>query len=367
MDNNSYRNLQPKLKIGHNCYYMNISGILEYKNALPLALTYTYIDFIYDLKNFLSFKQDDPPEKYISKQNDLIINSDIGSVFSHDYNKNIYNKQIELKAFNLKKIESVDDLSIFKTDYLDKNNPIIFTNDLYYVYDDYVKKTNELLLYHIGRHSATLLDVDIHRRICIVMDKFFSFIGEISIENYIKASTSPYLHEGMGGSYRVVELKNRLDMNDEENIRQCIKKNIEFVLEKEVDISGRHYYKGIKALELFIGDYDLLAEEMIRLKGKYAPQFINNMLQGVANQRLSYYNLMNYLQTIINIERLAELVSALEKLSGLWNVLDPIFDKCYIIGNNLDSYKHKLLGVFNKILEQEKRVSEMLSDMRCKL
>lgn len=364
MENYEFQAVRPKLKVGFNCVAMNISAILEYKQMLSLALAYTNFDMIYNPDTFTKYIDFQKPESYISKSNDLLICKSTNAVLHNDYINYIQKVRDEFNLFKINEIsfDASNDIDKLKEIYLDKDNPVIFTCDHYYMYDDYRKSTGDVLHYHSENHAAVL--VGIEDESCYIIDKFFSFAGKASMENFRNSILSEHI---CNKYYWTVDATKYNELNEEERIRRLLKQNIDITLKDEVNINGTRYFKNIKALNCFIRDFDGFIDEFMNSKGKYAPQFMVDLLKQIILQRVSYNSLLNYINEFIIIDELKDMKVLAEEIMKLWLRIDYMCDKCYLSGNTLIDYKERLLEVFNQICNKENLMLNYLNEIKDKI
>lgn len=366
MDLSRFSAIDPNLRVGYNCAYMNISAILQYYKALSLALSYTNIDFVYNSERITKYVGTKSVKEYISPDNELIIMGDIGCVFHKDYRSYITQMMQSYNAITTNRIEFGKNFTIdkLKSDYLDKDIPIIFACDNYYLYDDYRKKSDNILRYHSDEHMATLFGIDENKQQSCIVDKFFYFAGNVLYQNFKDSIESDYI-----SNFRIITA-DIIDLNKEtetERLRNYLKKNIDITMNETVDINGNIYHKNQKALRYFINDFNDILDDIILQKGKYAPQFTTFLLQPVAIQVSSYDILMGYIQSMLYDVDFLDIKAILEKMTSLWLRIDYLCDKCYIAGKNIDSYRDKLLTILNEIYECHVRVLDKLELIRKQL
>lgn len=366
--NNKYDFIQADYKIGYNCTFMAFSAIFESKNLLSYALAYTNSDFLYNYHSFITCENTANAELLISKTNQLIIEKNPRWIFHKSYNKNIFNLVNKYDLFEPFFIEfdkdSIIGVEQIKKEYIDKGLPIIFKCDHYYLYNEYKKKTKDILHYHSSGHSAVLLDIDINNNSCIVSDKFFSFFGEVKLSSLLSSMKSNYIcNPGFG----YIDIKKLEKISEEERIYKYLKENIINTLIDEISIDGIKYYKNIKGLKMFVDDFDDITKSLTESKGIYAPQFTVNLVQPIILQRRSFSNLLKYINKNSKNIRLERIQSICDEVSKLWFRIDMLCDKCFLSGNSLTDYKERILKVLKQIYEYESVIHETLSKIYIKM
>lgn len=359
---NRFSFIKPDFKIGYNCEKMAISTFLEVQKRLSYALSYTNFDFIYNSDHFTMRENTKASELLLSKNNHLIMEENVQWGYHKAYND--YHKSLikDYGLFKPKTYSIVDksyiDLTELKEDYLDNGIPISIFIDHYYVYDEYKKLTSDIVQYHSESHAVAILDLDIKNNRCIVVDKLFSFLGEVKLEHLISSFMSDYVKDFR---YSFLEIEKDEYQTENERIRKYLKKNIEDTLKNEVTIGDVKYYKNINALKMFIDDFDEVVLKLVDDHGLYAPQFTNNLLQPIIHQRRSFKNLMKYISDNIEKEELKNIYLSLEEIQNNWLKIMLLCNKCFLTGNSLDHYTTRILKVLKKIYEQEFRVYDRLS------
>ncbi|MGB7606343.1 MAG: hypothetical protein WBL93_12805 [Lutisporaceae bacterium] len=362
MSKNNADIIIPDLKVGANCFLMNISGVFEYKGMLSMALLYTNLDFLYNPDYYTVFINPRPPEDYISKDNELLIPGSLDSLYHRDYMKYIYQNTKSPDAFSINKINPgiLNDYNELKNLIITKNSPVIFKGDHFYLHDDYIKKTGDIMHYHSGFHSATIVDLNNDNKTCLIIDKFFSFVGEVSLESYKNAVNSNYITKP---DCSIIEVNRFQHMDEVERTRFLLKENIESSLEEYSIINDIKYYKNVKALEMFIGNYERHLIEVMEQKGKYAPQFTTKILKPVRLNKLGFSNLIIYIKDVLNIKILHEIEPLCKEITSLWTRADQLCDKCYLTGKTVIEYKDRLLDTYYIILEKEKVLFDKLEKL----
>ncbi|MDF2519404.1 MAG: hypothetical protein K0R84_32 [Clostridia bacterium] len=358
--------LDPKLKIGSNCFFMNISAILEYKNMLSMSLSYINFDFIYNPDHFTEFVNPKPTEEYISKENELLVVGSIDSLFRNDHVEYISKGMKDYNLFSLHTIDPELLLDLGRLDqlYLKQKEPIVYSNDHYYVYNDYTKTTSDMAHYHSQGHAATMVKVDFSKKTCCVIDKFFSFIGEIPISSYFDAVTSDFLTQRTGHYVQIERMKN---MTEDERLRILLKNNINNSMQKTVTINGTKYYKNLDALALLLQNFERHLHELSEQKGKYAPQFTTKLFSPVRLNKVGFGNLMPYIKRMVNTKETRVLEPLCKEVASLWVRIDVLCDKCYLTNSTILEYKDRLLDTYKEIYEKEKVIFDQLSALEAKL
>jgi hypothetical protein len=366
MSNKDFSHINPSLKIGGNCFLMNTSSILECRNMLSLSLSYTNFDFIYNPDYFTTFINPKPAEEYISKENEILLVGDTDAVYHRDYDEYIYKGIDNLNLFSVNAIDSniLLDLELLNAMYLENMLPVIFSCDHYYVYDDYKKSTTDMAHYHSPGHAATIVNINFDSKTCYVIDKFFSFMGEIRTSSYLNSVSSEYISEPSG---YCVQIKSLSEMAENERLRMLLKHNISSSLEDSVTINNIKYYKNLTAIALFIENFERNLYEITEQKGKYAPQFTTRLLQPVRLNKRGFSNLLTYIKQVIRIKEFSEVEVLCKEVSKLWARMDALCDKCFLVNSTIIQYKDKLLNVLNEIYEIEKVIFEQLSNISNRL
>jgi hypothetical protein len=175
---------------------MNISGIYEGMGVLFLSLGYTNMDFLYNKEIFTEFINPKPSKEYISKDNDLVIAEDINSKYMNCTHKYVdsFSNTIYKPVTETIKFDGDIDLQELKANYLDKGLPVMYSFDHYYIYEDYIKLTSNILHFHTNGHMAILSDLDFENETAEIVDKFYKFKGYVQLENLKKSIHSEYLN-----------------------------------------------------------------------------------------------------------------------------------------------------------------------------
>lgn len=333
--------------------------MLEYKGALSLAFSYCIYDFIYCPQTYTIFNNPKPVEEYISKDNDLLITGSLDSQYHSDYMSFINSIVDEYNFFEIVKFDSEMrfDLKVLKAEYLDKGIPIAFPCDHYYLYEEYRKKSSNLLHYHTGWHTAILLDININNGTCYVVDKFFSYIGNISIENYLFATKSDYIKTPICFTVNNTGLVN---LSEEERVRYLFKNAIKNSLTDNIIINNTVYYKNLKALQLLIVNFENHLLDLMNQKEKYAPQFTTKLLKQVRLNKKGFNHLINYANKYLKCKHIEDLEYKYLDAVNLWTSIDQLCDKCYLQGNYIIDYKDRLIKILNNIYETEKYIFDSL-------
>lgn len=356
--------LDKDLRIGLNCVSMNYSGLLELNDMMYLALYYTLYEFIYNVDGFTSFINALPPEENISKENPLILVGKTGSVFLRDYYAYIDQSIENSAAFSINSFDINMDLKEVKKQFLDKDIPVIFPCDIYYFYDDYKRLNANMLYFHSGTHKSMLVDIDFENEKCLLVDKFYRYVGEVKLEDFMKALHSDYNDKDMNNSFQYIKINPKDNIKDLE--LEILKKHFQTMLEmKENDfvmLNGRKYYRNISGIRSFIDTYDEMAESMMKQKKEYAPLFVTHLLRPIFLQKISYSVLIGYFAKRFNNDILQRISDEANTLSKLWTKVDMLCDKCYLSKNSLVSYKQKYIKVFKEIIKEEEKFFELISD-----
>ncbi|MCK4257909.1 MAG: hypothetical protein KAX49_02965 [Halanaerobiales bacterium] len=359
MNNKKLEKVIPNLKVGNGCMLMNVSGILEYENYLSYSLTYSTFDFLYDFDHLTTFLNPKRPEEYISKDNELFIVGGIDSLYHEDYEIYTRNHCQQYNLFQGVRVyegEKRQNLEV-EIEYIQKDIPLIFCCDQYYLYEYYKKKNSAMNLDHSSSHSAVLVDIDLDNKQCTIMDKFYDVIVEVPLKAYIEAKTSDHLRR----SYFAQVIIQRMDIPENERIRLLLKKNLNQTLEETATIEGRTYMKNLKGLEMLIKDLPKFFKLMSELKGKYAPQFTTKLLSPMILEKVSFKNLMSYVsKTIIELQKINEL---LNNLSTTWMLVDKLCDKCFLKKHHIVDYTDRFATIFKNIYEMECQVIETLASV----
>ncbi len=357
--NNNYENVDPDLRIGSACWFMNISAILEYNNVLPLSLVYTNFDFLYNKESFTKFNLDKEPQEYVSGDDELIITQKVNSVYTEDFGK--YNQMTigNLNQFDIEITKRVmsDDLHYLKEEFLDKNMLLQISFDHYYAIEDYRKVFPQMMHFHTNFHKALLVDIDFANDEAYIIDKFYRYKGKISIATLMKCMNSEHL-----GSKEYYICKNinyeKIDNNDK--VIQLFKDNIKITLEKEIMINGRMYKKNIEAIKAFKDDIREILMDLYSTKEKYAPQFFTQIVKPIILQKLSFHNLMTYLNKNILENQMDEILEYTNISKKKWLSIDSMCDKCFLSGKLIYEYETKFAKVVSDIYENDSKVYEAL-------
>lgn len=366
MNKTRFAAIVPDLKIGAGCTLMDVSGILEYHGCLSYAISYSNFDFLYNKERLTEFINPKRPEEYISKDDDLVIEVQIDSAYHQDivvWNNYIleYYDLFQVKPLTVNLENDLDDL---KRNFLDNDIPLIFPCDHYYMYDDYKKYNSNILRYHSSNHMAVLMDVNVDEQKCYIIDKFFAFVGEISLESFLSAALSDHLQESKGNCGYVEFKQNEYSgQNEKTRVKALLKKSLELTLKPTVNINNQKYYKNTVALEMFMHDFSDFLDKMLELKGKYAPQFTSKLFHNVMLQRVSFSNLVGYISKYMDLNELDQLKRLTEDAAKLWLRIDALCDKCYLKGNLLTDYTDRFLQVLSKIYDNETEILRILKEI----
>lgn len=367
MERPNISKINPKLKVGSDCFLMSISALLEYKEMLSLALTYTSYDFIYNPDYYTSFINPKPAHEYVSKENELLMPGELDSVYHRDYGFLVDNKFENSNIVSMNKIDEreMQDIKLLKELYLDKPTPIQFTCDHYYMYEDYKKKTTDMAQYHTPGHTAVLVDYNEETETCYVIDKFFSFVGEVKLDNFINAIRSEYLEKKYRGN--LVQINKLTDISEKERAAFMLKSSTSNIYEEYITINNIKYQMNVNALGHFIENFEMHLNELVNQKGKYAPQFTTKLTRPVRLNKIGYRNILMYLKDILLMEELFEIEPIISEATTLWIRIDQLCDKCYLTGSTIIEYKDRLLSVFREIHEKEKVIFDILHKINRKL
>ncbi|MBO3637045.1 hypothetical protein EAI05_14090 [Bacillus subtilis] len=343
--------INPKLRVGQDCRYMNYSAIFEYLNKSELAAAYTYFDTVYEFETFTTFNDDKDPKEHISKDNDLLITGEIKSGYRsllHD----LCNQKVEASnCFKVKYINiSTTTLEKLQENYLSKKKPVIIPVDHYYLMEDYRKENVISPSYHSSFHAAVLLNVDFKNNECLLLDKFFKFYGKVSLENFLRAMNSEYLVVKGEVSY--------IDTFDDN-----FKVKVNYSILEQVVQTGLKITVGVKGTEKMFDDFARIIESMYEQKGVYAPLYTTNLMQPI---RLQKESVANHLESLCNKAELIIpecLIAQIHEVANEWNKLDILCDKAYLSNTHMK----KMLDVFNNVLDRivylENKVYEELQDL----
>jgi len=349
-----------RLKVGSSCFFMSISAIFEAYGKLYLAFGYTSFDYIYNSKSFLKFNNLKAPEEYISKENDLIISGEIDSVYSDDYAFYLYNSIPDDIKFEIEVICSgkMVDLKNIKDKYLDKKEYIFIPCDHYYLYDDYRKVTNDLYKFHTKDHVVVLIDINFEENTAYIIDKFYSFAGNVPLDKLNEAMFSEYRT-----NYNFSRIKNLSSIvENTQGFEFYFHKNIELLNKNEVTINGTVYKKNINALKSFISDFETNVEKIMLLKGRYAPQFFSKLIARIIVQKLSYNNLINYYKNNLSCENRDRILKILKESYNLWATIDAYNDKTYLGGKVLKDNLSKYKKLLDKLYAIEAETFKLLNE-----
>lgn len=351
--------IDPKLNIGCGCGYMNFSGVYESKNALYLSLGFTNLDFIYNRQAFTQFISPKKAEEYISKDNELIISSDIDSKYIQDSNEYLKNNCMKIydPFGSIIEIDNSISLTELKNKYIDKGNPIIYTCDHYYAYNDYKKQINNFLKFHSQDHMAILCDINFEKGVVYVLDKFYEFKGEIDLLNFNKTIQSSYLNEKR---FFIMNMDNILAGDEEKEFYRYLKENFENTLDKSILINGVNYHKNIYALEEFIKNFESIVVELYDKKGKYAPQFLSKLLSQTILQKISFSKLLKYYLNMNNRSIYVELDKHIDESKRLWENIDVLNDKCYLKGKSILDDIEVYKGVIQSIMKVDSSIYKLM-------
>ncbi len=351
-------------KVGSSCFLMNVSGIFELKKVASLQLIYTNFDFIYNPECFTVFINPKPTEEYVSKDNKLILNPEINSLFCMDYRQYTNTSPKNMDAFDVKRIdpEILDNLDELKYKYCDNNIPVIFTGDHYYLYYDYKDTITNMMHYHGVAHSAILLDI--YEDSCLICDKFFGYVGKIKLETLKKAIASEY---NLKKQCSIVEINENTTITEEERVRILFKDNIERSLQEYEIVNDTKYYKNVRAIEKLIDNFDKDIISIMEQKGEYAPQFYTNTFKQVMLNKRGFCDILKYVSSITKIEIVYQISNLCKEITGAWFNLDMMCDKCYLSNSKLIDYKDRFQKLYTEILELEKKLLGLYEKVYVKL
>lgn len=352
-------NLNNNFRIGPSCFYMNISAIYESINMLQLAFSYTNCDFIYNKNSFLKFINPKSPKEYISPDNDLILSSRIDSQYYEDTLEYIDYFCSSIYKFKLKSIASTQEINLnnIKNIYLKNGIPVLFPCDHYYLYEDYKQKLPNFLHFHYNRHMALLVDIDFDNNTAFIIDKFYSFVGNVKLTNFMKAIDAKNLELS---DLFILENYNELPWKkDEFEVSKILQQNLQLLSQPQyISKSGTVYHKNIIATEMFIDDFDYIINILEESKGKFAPQFLSKLLSYTILQKISFKYLIKYYNS--DLPNLDSIIKLTEESATLWQRINLLNDKTYISGMTLSINKKKYLNLLNNLLEIDKLLMEKL-------
>ena len=359
-------NIDRNLRVGSNCYHMNVSTIYELYNSLYLSFAYTNFDFIYNKDTFLTFENPRPTIDYISKENDLVITKDIGSIYMKDYyfymeyfTKSIY----EVKTDIVNSSNNID-FKDLKDKYLCNKIPIFFPCDIYYMYSDYKKISKNMLEFHTGNHMAILVDIDFEKEQVFIIDKFYSFVGYVKLDNFIKSFYSDYIKRR---ELRILTSFSPSKQDEETQFQNYFKKSLALSCKSEVIVNDVIYYKNIKALEMFNSDFEEIIFNLNLTKGKYSPQFLTKLISNILLQKMSFCNLLGYYNKKYPKYEYNKILQLANKSSKLWRTIDLLNDKTYMTKKTLLINKEKYKVILNNLLITEKELFYLLNELNlCK-
>jgi hypothetical protein len=349
-------------KIGFNCIFMNFSSILQNVGGLPLSFAYTNFDFIYSPSNFTIFLTDDPPESFLSENEELVINKPTFSVFKDDYYDYIDILIERYNLFKIKKVKEKSSLTIneLKEKFIDKNSPVMLKLDHFYLYEIFKENTSDIIQHHSGGHMSALVDINEINNTCLLVDNFFSYCGNIPIKNFLKAINSKYISDFQ---YWTINNFALCDEGDIFKIKNLLIKNIEELSKDSVIINNRIYYKNIKALKLFQTDLMEILINLFEIKNQYAPQFLVNQLQNIILQRVSFNNLLKYINKYLLDKTIFEIQGILNEVVKLWFAFDNLCDKCFLTGMTIIEYFDKIYNILNHIIQKEEIIYNRLVNL----
>lgn len=347
--------LDKNLKVGCSCTYMNVSALYESFRKLYLAFSYTHCDFIYNKDLFIKFINPKPAKEYISPTNDLVIAGRVDSEYYDDCLNYINYFSDNILKLKFKKVCNISnlDFKFINSEFLLNDIPVLFPFDYYYLYDDYYKKqTPDLLLFHTTRHMAILVEIDFDNNRVFIVDKFYSFMGYVSITDFLKALNSDYLEiRDLYICENYIDLKSNNYINNL-SFRNIFNQNIKLLNNTTYRTSSNNlYYKNVTATEMFRNDINYIIDVLEDKKGIYAPQFFSKLISQTILHRSAFYILVKYYKDyFINSNSLIKLT---EESSSLWKRLDLFNDKTYLSGKTLSENKFKYIDLLDKILKND--------------
>jgi len=264
----------------------------------------------------------------------------------------------------IERLDKPDDLSILQDNYLQYDVPIIFPCDHYYTYEEYKAYNNDMKHFHSGRHMTVLADIDFKKNKCSIIDKFYTFIGEISIEAFNKAISSEYIEEETQKyMYTIQSDFGHADRNEQKH--NFLKRNIETAMSEYAIVNGRSYHKGIKALKMFLDDLEENIRELLNGKRVFAARYLTNMLQPTRLQRGGYSWLMEYMrEELKHFDELNIICELTKDIAKQWRIADNLCDKCFYSGDTLGNYSGRIRNVLNEAYNNEIAVYEQLRYIR---
>ncbi len=348
--------ISSEYRVGHSCFYMNVSAVLEYYDSLTLSMIYTLNDFIYSPGYFSQLDNVDSQTNFGMNEKELNIAEGISSCYANDFIDYVYEREVKSKVYKLtsmktsglNKIEQIENK-------LKEISPLIFSADYYYLHDEY-KSQNNALKSHSYNHKALVLNIGEN---CSVVDKFYSFVGTISKDSLSKALESEYVIKEKREVVSVTEIA-YLGLEEREKINFILKEQDAFLRDRTFIVNGRKYYRNTEALKMFIADLPIIIDDLIKKYDEFAPQILERILTPVILQRISLNNLFKYFTEIKNLEEFEILESVSKKCMQEWMKVNFLCDKCYLKGYSLDKYTDRFIKVVNNILEYETILSEEL-------
>ncbi|QUI23834.1 hypothetical protein HZI73_16710 [Vallitalea pronyensis] len=349
-------------RIGRDCFYQNISVLLENKNKLSYAFKYLNNDFLYNKEIFSRFKNKETVDSFINKDNELALIKGIDSYYLEEINT--FRKATSNNFFKL--IIHKNEGGILEIqDIITRNGPLMFYCDPYYLRAfNEERKIN--VNHHYSKHLSIIKDINPGRNTCQIIDKFYNFEGEVLIDDYWKCSNSDYIQNNLRGIAYSISLKED-NKSESKRIQENLHLQLKNLKKKFIIIKGKKYLKNLYAVEALINDLEEIIQIIIDQKGKYAPQFFIQLLQPTMQEKLSFHDLMSYVKTKLNNLELDRLLDELKILSTLWITIDYLCDKCYLTGYNLKDYSERIKRLLHKIYYQEERVELELLELRNEL
>lgn len=355
-------NIDRNLKVGSNCYHMNVSAIYELYKSLYLSFAYTNFDFIYNKDTFLEFENPKPPSNYISKENDLLITKEIGSVYMKDYyfymekfTKSIYEVRTDIINPN-----GDIDFRYLKDRYLCNGTPIFFPCDIYYMYFDYKKIAKKVLHFHTGNHMAILMDIDFQKEQAFIIDKFYSFMGIVKLDNFINSLYSDYIKKRQ---LRILTSLKPSKEDEETAFQNYFKKSLILSQNSKTNINNVVYYKNVKALEMFNSDFEEIISNLNLNKGKYSPQFLTKLISNIILQKMSFCNLLGYYNKKYPKYGYDKILQLAMESSKMWRTIDLLNDKTYLSKKTLLINKEKYKTLLNNLIIIEKEFFSLLNEL----
>ena len=359
------KSMYDKLKlqtIGMDCFYESISTSINYLGMDYLALLYTIYNLFYNYNDFINISIDRSPEEYLCTGNKLMFNIRPLTWLKYIYGEYFYNNTEDMDLFKyLKDIKSTkankDFLIELKSKYLDSDISVMIPISAAKLKQEYLNIGGDDVLGDNSFHYINLIDVN--EEYCTIVDTNFKVKGEISTNSFINS---------LGFSNNLLfKYIDPAIKNCEIGLIKLLKNNLKNAISSIVNIDGKKYNNNIEALKSLINDLPQIIDVFESTYGIYAPQFLSLSFMPQRHIIRSCGYLYSNLYNECKMELLKEIGNLSSYSGDLWFNFDHVLDKTFLKNEKLTQKKDNLCIILNKILENDKKTIETMSELYNKL